>query len=443
MKRFKDYFKLMTEGDERIVNKHLEHIEDEIINKGAQGVELAFSYFNQLFLTLKGETEQPMDVTLKWDGAPAIFCGKDPEDGKFFVSTKGFLGVNITVSKSIEDIKLNHADVTSKKTGKVTDMSGLRDKMYVAFNHLRKIKWDLLRKEFGSNVAMQGDLLFTKKTLRKVQIDGEERIAFKPNTISYTIPTSNDLAQEMLNSEMGIVFHTFYTGRSLPEMSAAFGSNDRVEAILNTVPDTWIKVEKPIKNLSGQINLTATETAHIQRMLDAATNLHGQLGDVYGFLNSEQCGDLVIDLKAHINAIIRERGVFEQDPAVWAKQWMERYERKAQKHIQGLKTPAGRDKRAKAMEVCVSYMMEHWEDIYNLYRLYLSLIEIKLMFVEKLNRLDHLTQTFIEEPDGSFSVTGQEGYVAINDTGNAVKFIDRLDFSKRNFAPKEPGKKFD
>ena len=235
---------------------------------------------------------------------------------------------------------------------------------------------------------------------------------------------------------MGIVFHTFYTGNSLPEMSATFGANDRVESILSTVPDVWMKVEKPIKDLSGQINLTKDETAHIQQSLDTAANLHGQLGDVYGFLISEPCKDLTIDLKAHINSIIRERGVFEQDPAAWANQFMERYFTKAEKGIGKLKTAAGQARKRDAMEECIAYMREHWEDIHNLYRLYLSLIEIKLMFVQKLDRLDHLTQTFIEEPDGSFSVTGHEGYVAINRTGNAVKLIDRLDFSMRNFAPK-------
>ena len=29
-----------------------------------------------------------VNMTVKWDGAPAIICGVNPENGKFFVGTK-------------------------------------------------------------------------------------------------------------------------------------------------------------------------------------------------------------------------------------------------------------------------------------------------------------------------------------------------------------------
>jgi len=36
--------------------------------------------------------------------------------------------------------------------------------------------------------------------------------------------------------------------------------------------------------------------------------------------------------------------------------------------------------------------------------------------------------------NGDLVVTDPEGYVAIDTTGNAVKFVDRLEFSRANFA---------
>ena len=34
-----------------------------------------------------------------------------------------------------------------------------------------------------------------------------------------------------------------------------------------------------------------------------------------------------------------------------------------------------------------------------------------------------------------FKVTGEEGYVASDKIGNAVKIVDRLEFSRANFSP--------
>ena len=46
---------------------------------------------------------------------------------------------------------------------------------------------------------------------------------------------------------------------------------------------------------------------------------------------------------------------------------------------------------------------------------------------------------FFREPDGSYTATHPEGYVAVDHVGNAVKFVDRLEFSQRNFGAKDFG----
>ena len=106
---FREYCRVVLEGaEEAVKNKHLEHIEDEIINHGAPGVEKALSYFNNLLDTLGGHSDEPINITTKWDGAPAIFCGTDPEDGKFFVGTKG-------VFAKIPKLNKNHTLVIVEK----------------------------------------------------------------------------------------------------------------------------------------------------------------------------------------------------------------------------------------------------------------------------------------------------------------------------------------
>ena len=70
-------------------NTHLEHLEDDIFNSGPAGVTNSINYLKSLREMLTtGSGGAQMKVTTKWDGAPAIICGRDPQDGRFFVGTK-------------------------------------------------------------------------------------------------------------------------------------------------------------------------------------------------------------------------------------------------------------------------------------------------------------------------------------------------------------------
>ena len=75
-------------------NLHLEHIEDEIFNFGSDGLRSSIEFINSLREMLAGNSPREINLTTKFDGAPAIFCGTDPEDGKFFVGTKGVFNKN-------------------------------------------------------------------------------------------------------------------------------------------------------------------------------------------------------------------------------------------------------------------------------------------------------------------------------------------------------------
>ena len=85
--------RLLTEGalsEAENKNTHLEHLEDNIFNKGHQGAKDAIDYLYSLQQMLEGKfTTAPVSMTTKWDGAPAVIAGKDPQTGKFFVGTKG------------------------------------------------------------------------------------------------------------------------------------------------------------------------------------------------------------------------------------------------------------------------------------------------------------------------------------------------------------------
>ena len=186
-------------------NTHLEHLEDNIFNKGYNGATEAVKYLYDLHKMLEGNTKSPISMTTKWDGAPAIVAGKDPETGKFFVGTKGVFAQKPKINFTDKDVEENHPN------------EGLQAKLKTALRYLRSLNW---------NTVAQGDMLYSKDELQTAEIDGEEVLLFKPNTIVYAVPTDSDLAKQISNSEMGIVWHTEYTGGpTLADTQAKFGFN--------------------------------------------------------------------------------------------------------------------------------------------------------------------------------------------------------------------------
>ena len=143
-------------------NVHLEHIEDEVLNRGVNGTRDAIDFLRSLRDMLAGHSESKVNLTTKWDGAPAVFCGINPDNGKFFVGTKGVFNANPKLNYTDADIDANHPS------------EGLNAKLKVALRYLPKL---------GIKGVLQGDMMFTKGDLQPHIIDGEEYITFQPNTI--------------------------------------------------------------------------------------------------------------------------------------------------------------------------------------------------------------------------------------------------------------------
>ena len=133
---------------------------------------------------LAGSSRSEVNMTVKWDGAPAIFAGQDPSDGKFFVAKKSVFNVNPKLYKSAAEID--------------ADLSGdLNAKFKVALAEFSKL---------GITGVIQGDLMFTD--LNTENIDGESMYTFQPNTIVYAVPVDSDLGKTMNKAKIGVVWHT-------------------------------------------------------------------------------------------------------------------------------------------------------------------------------------------------------------------------------------------
>lgn len=406
-------------------NTHLEHLEDNIFNKGYPGAKEAINYLYSLHEMLEGHSSKAVSMTTKWDGAPAIIAGKDPATGKFFVGTKGVFAANAKLNFTDKDIENNHPDKVEK--GEVKSAEGLRSKLRVALKQLRKLSW---------NTVAQGDLLFMKDMLKSVTIDGENYIAFKPNTITYAVPADSDLAKQIQSAEIGIVFHTEYPGGpTLADTKAKFGFDS---SVLGQAKGVWQR-DATIQDLSGTVTFTADESAHVMSAITDANNALQQI-DAKTFAWLEQGTnvigkDFVVQLKAHANNQVKAGNW--GTPAQFAKGFVQKYIDYMQKEIDKVSTQKSIDAKTAKMVEGVKFIKSHAKEIVAVYSLYLKIIEAKVRIVRKLEQIRQIP-TFVET-NGGYEATGEEGFVAVDRMGNALKLVDRLEFSRLNFGSGKPG----
>ena len=398
-------------------NTHLEHLEDNIFNKGFAGAKEAIDYLYSLHEMLEGHSKGAVSMTTKWDGAPAVVAGRDPESGKFFVGTKGVFAKSPKLNFTVADIKANHP------------AEGLQEKLIVALKNLSKLKW---------NTVVQGDMLFTRSDLKEANIDGVEYITFQPNTIVYAVPKDSDLARQIMSAEMGIVWHTEYPGGpTLADTTATFGFDS---SQLGNTPGVWHR-DARIQDLSGTVTLTAAESSNLMDAISEADHyLKNIPSSTFAWLEkgNEVIGpDFIQQLKAHVNNNIRA-GAFDA-PEKFAQGFVQKYVAFMQKKIDGYKTAEKQATATEQLTQGVQFIRQHVPEIVAVYDLYLKIIEAKVRLIRKLEQIRQIP-TFKQEGD-AFVATNEEGFVAVDRIGNALKLVDRLEFSRLNFGSGKPGSK--
>lgn len=401
MLNLKDYLK-----EEK--NVHMEHIEDLIFNEGVAGTRKAINFLQDLRDMLAGHSKTKITATVKWDGAPAIFAGVDPRDGKFFVAKKGIFNKNPKVYKT-------NADIDAELSG------DLATKFKTALKEFSKLG-------IKSGVY-QGDLMFTddKKT---ESIDGEKFITFHPNTIMYAVPYSSELGKKIRSAKIGVIWHTTYVGDSFESMSASFGKT--IVDKLNDVPSIWMD-DANYKDYSGTATFTVDETKEVTAVLSRAGTLFGSISaPTLNAISVDE--DLLMAVKTFTNSKIR-KGEYITNTKSHVQElyhWIhDRYE----KEIEKKKTPAGKKTQEDMRKKILSFFAHHDQNqIVAIFDLANLLVEAKALIIGKMNQAGHVS-TFLKTSDG-FKVTGVEGFVAIDHlTGGAVKIVDRMEFSKANFSP--------
>ena len=382
-------------------NTHLEHLEDDIINRGAKGGDNAINFLKSVRNMLAGSSGG-VNMTVKWDGAPAIICGVNPENGKFFVGTKSVFNKTPKINYTNSDIRKNHDGVVAKK-------------LQVCLTNLSRL---------NIRGILQGDLLFTDD-LKAVNIDGEKMISFTPNTITYAVPVNSDLGKKITKAKMGIVFHTQYSGKTMDKLSASFGtvrgsSNRNVFLASAGYKETSVMFSKgELSRFDAQI-----------RMAEGSLRKAGPMLDLISKNSSDQLS-VGFRLKTYFNYFIKNSNSGMEKVRTMQEQFREYFNNILQAEIDAKKTPRGKERYIKAQKDGLQFIDRNKQALYFAIASHITLGNCKNTLLQKMNQIQSIGN-FIRTSKG-YRVTAPEGYVAVDKVAGAVKLVDRLEFSRQNF----------
>jgi hypothetical protein len=385
-------------------NTHMTHIEDKVIYGGVDGTRQAINALRALRDMLQGKHKG--DISVKWDGAPAIFAGVDPRDGKFFVAKKGIFNKNPKVYKTKADVD--------------ADTSGdLNVKLNAALEELPAL---------GIKGVIQGDFLFGPGDVENKKIAGESYVTFHPNTIVYALPSGSAAAKEVKKARIGIVWHTTYVGDSFENMRASYGVNvSRLKKSSKVWSQDAMLRDLTVATLDEKttklVDSYLAEAGKLFRKVAGSTlrqlEAHPELPQLIEQYNNTfvRAGSVIPDSRRHVLGL--QKWLTNKYKAEMAKR----------------KTDKGKKVQQEKLNAIMSFFSKkNTVSLISLFELQRNLVLAKIILINKLNDLAGI-DTFVKTSKG-YKVTGQEGFVAIDKLGgDAVKLVDRMEFSYNNFSP--------
>ena len=383
-----------------------EHLEDEILNRGVAGARDAINFLQALRDMLAGHSSLKVNTTTKWDGSPAIFSGINPDNGKFFVGTKGVFNANAKLNYTDGDIDKNHSG------------EGLNAKLKVALRYLPKL---------GIKGVLQGDMMFAKGDITEKTLDGEEYITFQPNTLIYAVPSDSKLAKTMQAAQIGVVFHTSYTGKTFADMKASFNIDIRN---LTPTKDVWFR-DAYFTDASGTASFTEEETKTITAILSTVGTTFKQINALS--INRISSSDTVREyIKTFNNTKVRE-GQKITNTTAHVRELIKWVEERLNKDIVSAKMEKTKRDKTMIKNEIMRTIRGSSNDLVKIFDMQNGMVDAKNMIIKKLQQVKQVTSTFVQTEDG-FKVTNPEGFVCVDKlTGNAIKLVDRLEFSHLNF----------
>lgn len=379
-------------------NTHITHLEDDIFLSGYDGAMNSIRFVREVVKSFSSSVNTQLNVSVKWDGAPAIFAGINPENNRFFVGTKGVFNKNAKLNYTADDIKRNHS-------------GGLAIRLGYCLDNL---------KDLNIKGIIQGDMLFIDSDIGEQKIDGKSYLTFTPNTITYAVEKDTPLAKQIQSAKMGIVWHTSYHGKDISSLAAAPGVNT---ASLGRSRKVWFD-DAQLKNLAGTVTFTGTESQAIETALNTAEQYANRLKGFLNFLSRNE--ELRSYLEMYVNAMVKVgSGNLDIDT------FLSFVEDKEMFRINKLKQQTAIDRgkeKLKKLKDSINYYSSALNAMFTLHK---TLQGVKMMVMRKLDTISSFAH-FVKTDNG-FRVTGAEGFVIGDVSGKTVKLVDRLEFSRINF----------
>jgi hypothetical protein len=382
-------------------NTHLTHLEELVLTQGQDGYNQAKSFLYELIKNLKGEDNTIKNISVKWDGAPAIFTGINPENGQFFVGTKSVFNKEPKINYTSQDINENHGHAP-----------GLAKKLKLALQYLPAV---------GIKGILQGDFMFDNEEVTTENIEGITHYTFKPNTIRYAVEANSELGKQIIAAKIGIIFHTTYN--DLSGGGASFGVD--ISGLTKST-NVWFD-DAYFKDDTGILLSNEEEQFILEKIKEADS------------INVDYTNLPLVSLNTYINNEIKQ-GEFLNNPLKSFEKFKNWYQQAVDKSIEKVKRPESKERKKQAGEDKLKEFESQKQDIISIFKVSKLLSEAKAIFITKYDKAV-ATKHFIDNGDGTLSVTKAEGFVAVDHTENGIKLVDRLEFSKNNFNAGKPGAK--
>ena len=401
---------------------HISHLEDFVVDNGKGGFERFTSDVRSVVDFLMNQ-QGDIKISEKIDGAPALFYGKDPNNGRFFVSTKSIFNVKPKINHTPAEVDENHGGVLATKL---------------------KAALKLFPLVYSGNKVYQSDLLFTKGEKKIKKIGGVKHITFKPNTIIYAIPEDgkSDLFKDISKAEIGAITHTVYDasikeggGIDIRQIDPSLSR----EIARNAEKVSKVFMGHPFHDGIDNASISKRASTKIENLLK---NIKKSVGQINNKFDKDWVGSRVqSDLTIYLNSQLRREGISiftanlegkKLDFKKFAEGFQAFLREKNKNKKLKLKTQKARDENDEKLFQTIKDFEKNKKNFKAVMTAFFEMLTIKNILLSSFaNIRSKIGKTFVQAGD-EFRVTKPEGFVLVSGKG-VVKMVDRLDFSKNNF----------
>lgn len=367
---------------------HIDHLEDLPLLYGSKGFKKAVALLNDL---ISNKSKVLQNISVKFDGAPSIIAGQDPESGKFFVGTKGVFAKTPKMLYTLRDIKKHYGQQPQ-----------LAAKLAEALLYLKPLGWSKI---------YQGEFLFSSNTKGLETIDGQQFVTFKPQLITYATPANTEPGLSIQRAKVGFVWHTSYSGNTIAGLKQSQGVDPEE---LGSSANVWqmTNVESNRENIVNQ----NSELSDVVKKL-SQTNIVA----VDRLISNKVLQSLIM---MYVNKLVGEERSFDQANINEFVDYI------SGKIMADADTDRKRASRQEKLDEVVDHLKLHQAGFVLLQKLYGTLTALKMQIMKKVKQFGGL-DAYLRQGE-KLEPFSHEGLSVYDKDGDLVKFIDRQEFSRLN-----------